>query len=465
MSGPRPARRRRQTDRRQGAVVAVLAISSFVVVLDYAGVVILLPAILDDLGGGLDGISWVLAALLLPFVVLLLPAFRVVDRVGPGPVLIVGLSLFVLGSVAAGLSTSIPALLTARVVQGCGAACSEAAVAVLVRRTRRQSGTDRARDAQRGAFFLAAALGPVLPGAIATGLSWEYFFWINAALTAGLLVAAVLCLPVSGVANRSRPLDLPGTLAGGAGLVLLFLGLIEGPRLGWASPGAVLALVAAPACFGVFVVVERRSGDPLVRPSLFAARRYAVGNVLRAATEFTSLGIFLPLSHFLQAGLGHSALIAGLILTAVIVGAVFSAAVTEPLVERVDVRCLVVPGFLAVTAGTLWLAHVSPMSSWWSFLGPLAVVGVGIGALEGPTEDASARDVPRTQADAAERVSYATYLLGIGLGVAVVSAVWQTSASLGAATAVNHALVTCGVVAALGAGGAMFLTSDPVPRD
>lgn len=252
----------------------------------------------------------------------------------------------------------------------------------------------------------------------------------------------------------------------------------------------------------LFVWTERRVWNPLVDVALFTDRLFAVGTLLRGATEFASLGVFFALSHFMQVQLGYSAVVTGLLLLAIIGGAVVTSPVAETLSGRVDVRWLVIPGFLLVAAGTFWVAHIEPQTNWTFFLAPLAVAGAGFGLLEAPTTSATQRDIPPTQGEAAWRVSYTIYLLGIGLEVAMVSGVWQhelvaniqaalsraslppevvdrmfASLSEGGvnspgparitgliqetfAQAIHTALLSCVIVAALGAAVALFCSSN-----
>src|SRR5699024_3363485 len=124
--------------------------------------------------------------------------------------------------------------------------------------------------------------------------------------------------------------------------------------------------------------------------------------------------------------LGHSAFVTGLLLMSVIIGGMFVSPITEPLSKRVDGRWLVIPGFLLVAGGTFWLAHVSTESGWAFFLAPLAIAGAGFVAQEGPTMGIRDRNVSPEQFDDAWCICYTIFLLGVGLGVAVVSAVWQS---------------------------------------
>jgi hypothetical protein len=176
----------------------------------------------------------------------------------------------------------------------------------------------------------------------------------------------------------------------------------------------------------LFVLGERRASDPLVGPGLLASRHFGVGNLGRGLGEFASLGLFFALSHFLQEQLGYSPLEAGGLLMSIIIGAVIVAPVSESLAGKVDVRLLVIPGFLLIAAGTFWVTFSAADSRWLFFLAPLAVAGAGFGLQEEPTAATALGDVPAARSLAARNVSYVAYLLGITAGVAVVSGVWQS---------------------------------------
>jgi MFS family permease len=357
---------------------------------------------------------------------------------------------------------------------------------------------------QRASVFAGAALGPILSGCITTVFSWRYLFWLNLLLAATVVAGAVLLLPASRASQTGRRFDLPGLLLGAPGLFFLMFPLIEGARLGWRSPAVVGSFVLSGILLALFVVTERQVRDPLAPLMLFHDRLFAVGNMLRGVTEFASLGVFFVLSHFLQVQLGYSALVTGLLLMSIIGGALVTSPIAEALVGRVDVRWLVIPGFVLVAMGTFWVAHVSPETGWVFFIAPLAVAGAGFGALESPTTSAMQRHIMPAQEEAAWRVSYTVYLLGIGLGVAVVSAVWQNQlveyvhetlfrinlppamvnrfvssvlagGSRGSGTAyiealiqqafahaINAALLSCVAVAVLGAIVALFFSSGQV---
>lgn len=408
------------------AALATMTLGSFIVVLDAAIVFIPLPAILADLDGTLDQGAWVLGAFILVFAVFLVPSARLAQRYDRRVSFVVGTSVFTAASLACALAPSMEVLLAARAVQGLGAALLETSVFALLKAVFPEPERERAFRVQAGAVGLGALLGPILGGVLTTGLSWHFVFWLNVLVGVVVLAAALLVVPSSRGEGAARG-DVTGVVLGGAALLLTTFALIEGPPIGWGSPVVVGSLVAAVVLFVCCAAWERRSSTPLVEWRLFRFRRFATGNVLRGAAEFASLGLFFAVSHFLQTELGYSALVAGALLMAVIVGALLGSPVAEAATARVDVRWLVVTGFVLLAGGIFWVAHVAPDTGWEFFIAPLLVAGAGFGLMESTVTEGTRTALPDARSTDGWATSYTSYLLGIVLGIAAVAAVWQSA--------------------------------------
>lgn len=470
-------------DWRQRTTLAMLSVTSFVVIFNAAALPIPLPSIMEDFGATLDEMTWVFAAFVIVFAVLLLPCARLGDRYGRRRLFLTGAVVIVLASVTCALALSLGALIAAQAVLGAGAAMVEPAIYATITATIPPPLQSRAFRLQTVGVFAGAGLGPVLSGLVTTGLSWEFVFWLDALLATVALIGAWWILPESHNPHHRPRRSALATAAGSIGVVALMAGIIEGARLGWGDSWVIVSLFAVSAiAVLLFVTIQARSRKRLVDSALFQHRRFIVGNVARALTEFTSLAIFFALSHFLQVQLGYSALAAGTLLMVIIAATITTAPIASAFNGRVDVRWLILPGFALVAAATFWTAHVSPETHWTFFIAPLALFGAGIGALEEPAQNATHADLPSEAKEPGWRVAYVTYLLGIALGVAVVSAVWQTylvanlparSFSQGIpgdvgepaifAAAVNTALLSCVIAAALGLLIAVFLS--PTSRE
>lgn len=449
-------------DRRQWLSLVVMTVSTFVVLLDTTVVNVALPVIVRDLDGSLDAATWVLAGFVLAFAVLLLPAARVADRYGRRLMFVLGMAVFGAASLWCALSGSLAQLVTARVLQGAGAAMVEPTVLALITTTMPSTRRGLAFGVQGIAAGLGVLLGPTLGGAVTTGLSWEYVFLLNVPVALLAVIVAPFVVQESRTSSPAKGVDLPGVALSSAGLFLLVFPMIEGERLGWTSPVVLGSFAAAAVTLTCFVLVERRVARPLLDLRLFADRLFAVGNVLRAVVQFVTLGTFFPVVLLLQLELGYSALGSAVVLLPLVVASVVLSPVAGSLSDRVDVRLLVVPGLLLVAAGAVLLALAVTATGLPLLLVALGVVGAGLGMLEAPTTSATLRDVPEHRAGLASGVSYVTLLVGAELGLAVSTAVVQYQVADGStfADAVRTALLVCAVVAGAAAVlGSRFATN------
>lgn len=479
-------------EKRQLLLLIILTISSFIVILDFASIFIPLPTIMEDLNGTLDQGTWIIVAFILAFVIFLLPCASLADYFGKRRFFLIGILLFTISSVASALAPSMEFLIGARVFLGIGAAMMEYSVYTLIRITIPANRQNQAFKIQGAAFIAGAIFAPLVSGAITTLLSWDYIFWLNMLVGILIFFSSLRIIPDLVAEKDPRRLDLPGLTLSATGLFLLFFAIIEGARFNWNSPLILGSFGAAVVLLTIFVIVEFRVQKPTVDLRLFKDRLFGIGNVLRGASEFTSMGIYFGISHFMQVQLGYSALFTGLLLVSVIVGGLV-ASVTEPLSKRFEGRWLIVPGFLVVAGGTFWLAHVTSNTAWTFFIAPLAIAGAGFTVQEGPTMNARDRNIQSEDADGAWRISYTILVLSIGLGVSVVSAILQSkfisnikvelpgsqlspgvsdiisSALLNGemssnpaafSNAVNTSLLSCVVVSLLGAGIALFFSTN-----
>lgn len=434
----------------------LLALVSFTVVLDLAGVVILLPSIQGDLAVDLSAATWVIAAFTLAWAAAVPLGFVVAVRYAPSRTLGPGLWLLGMASVVAALAPTWPELVCARVGQGTAAAVVSASAWLVTQDPTTGPHDGRCARAVGTGALLGAAAGPVLPGMLATWATWRAQFWLEAAMAVGLALVLATgrdLVPARSPSGRRSAASLRETRTQMLGVLVVAgaaAAVIEVPSHGWNSAIVLLALAAAILVSGGLLIDQFDQRGAAVSMQLLRRRSFGIGNAVRALTEFTSLGIFLPLSGHLQLQLGHSPLAAGLILLSIIVGALLTAPVAEHLEGRIDPRWLLIPGFALVAAGAAWLARLPASPPWWSFIVPLIVVGAGTGALEAPADSAVRRDTPAGAEGPAWVVSEVSYLLGIGTGIAVTSAAWEGAGADGP-EGVRAALYLCAASAVVGA--------------
>lgn len=410
---------------RQWLTLAVLTLSTFLVLLDASVVNVALPQIVGDLDGTLDQATWVVAGFILAFAAPLVLFGKLGDVFGRRRLFVLGVAVFALASLGCALAPSMNFLIAARVGQGVGGAMLEPATLALIKATFPRERLGLAFGVQGITAGVATAVGPTLGGVLTTSFSWRWIFLINIPVGLVAIGAILLAVAESRAEGASRRIDVPGFLLSGAGVFFLVFALVEGQRLGWDSSPILGSLAAATLSFVAFVLVERRVRNPLVNLSLFGDRLFAVGNALRGVTLFVLLAAVFVLPLYWQTQLGYSALQAGLVLLPLSVVSFFLSPIAGSLADKVDVRWLVGSGFLAVAASALWLSRLTPESGWVFFAAPLALFGAGLAFLFAPTVTATLRNVPDEKSGVASGVSFTAGEIGAALGVAVAAAVLQ----------------------------------------
>src|SRR6478735_1303257 len=211
------------------------------VTLDNLVVTTALPVIRKDLGASIEGLEWTVNAYTLTFAVLLLTGAALGDRFGRRRMFAIGLSIFTLASAAAALAPSIGALDAARAVQGLGGAIVMPLTLTILSAAVPPQRRGLALGAWGGISGLAVALGPVVGGAVVSGISWHWIFWLNVPI--GIVLIPLALLRLDETYGPSSKLDLPGLGLASAGLFGIVWGLVRGNSVGWGSPEILGALV------------------------------------------------------------------------------------------------------------------------------------------------------------------------------------------------------------------------------
>lgn len=410
-------------------VLLVLCMGFFMILLDTTIVNIAVPSILDAFQASLDQILWILNAYILVYAVLLITAGRLGDLFGQRQLFALGLAVFTAASAFAGLAQDTNQLILARAIQGVGGALiTPQTLAIL---------TSIFPAERRGAAFgvwgavagVAAITGPTLGGLIVTNWSWRWIFYVNLPIGLAALVATYLVIPDLRPGRR-HSLDLPGVLLASAGLFGIVFGLIEGEHYGW---GTLSGWLTIPHVIGAGILIlvlfagwERFQSEPLVPFSLFADRNYLLMNWVGAAVAFGMLGLFLPLTLYLQSVLGMTALQAGLTVAPLALTSMIVAPLAGRLADRTGGKYLLMAGLLLYAAAVALISRVaSPESSWTTLLLPLILTGLGQGLVFAPMATIAMRHIRPQVAGAASGVLNTTRQVGAVIGSAVVGAVLQ----------------------------------------
>ena len=444
---------------RRWRALVLLCLAQFMVILDVTVVNVALPRIADDLDLDRATLTWVVTAYTLCFGGLMLLGGRLADAVGRRRTFLTGLAVFTLASLASGIAANGEMLVAARAAQGVGAALlSPAALSIL---TTTFSGAERNRALGVWAALggAGAAVGVLLGGLFTQGPGWEWVFFLN--VPVGLLVAAALprVVAADAGAQRAQRVDLPGAAIATTAIALLIYGLVRAGDAGWTDGGTLLALAAALALLAGFVLVERRTQVPLIRPALLTRRPVLAGNLVMLAAAGLLLSHFFLSSQYLQRTLDVGPLATGLLFLPVALVIGLGTHLGVRIVGRLGGRPAAVAGFLLVAVGALLLTRLpGEGSAVVSLLPGLALSGLGLGAALVAATTTAMAHVEERDAGTASGLINTGHELGASLGIALVSSIAAASLAgpgaggVGGFTAAFAALALAAVAAAAVAG-------------
>jgi EmrB/QacA subfamily drug resistance transporter len=406
------------------STLAVIAVAQFMVVLDVTIVNVALPDIQRDLGFSASGLQWVVSAYTLLFGGFLLLGGRAADLLGRRRVFIVGLALFGLTSLIAGLAQNPEQLVVMRAIQGLsGALLSPAAFAILTVTFKHGRERNIAMGVWGGLAGLGGTLGVIAGGLLVDSLSWRWVFLVNVPIAIALAAIVPLFVGESKVTTTgTRTFDVAGALLSTAGLLAIVLGVIRAEPLGWSSFEVIGLLAGGLALLAAFVRVEARSAAPLVPLSLFRSRGLTTSIVALALNGAAFLAMFFLTAIFLQQVRGLTALETGLQFLPMGIAAIASAVIASQLVTRFGTKPVQFGGAALSVVGLLLLSGADATGSYaLTILPGLVLFGMGIIAVGTPASIAAVADVSHDHAGAASGVVNAGYQVGGALGLAAIT--------------------------------------------
>ncbi|MEV5968538.1 MFS transporter [Streptomyces sp. NPDC051921] len=408
--------------RRRWTVLAVCALSMFLVGVDTTIVNVGLPEIGRGLGTGTRGLAWVVDAYTVVLAGLLVVSGALADRFGRRRVFRAGLVVFGLASLACALAPSLGALVAARAVQGIGASMlSPVALAIVVSAMPDPRERARAIGVWAAVFGLSMAAGPVTGGALIAAFGWRSVFWFNVPVVVLALTLVALFVPESR-GQRARRLDLPGQLLLTAALGLTVGVLIEGPRLGWGSPAALTGYALAGLAAAGFVAVEQRRPEPLMDLGLFRRPAFTTA-VLGATAVFVALNVTLLLTTLhLQHTRGLTPLASGLATLPMALGATVCAPWSGSLVGRYGPRRPLLLAGAFTTAGGLCLVGLGRDTGMPLLLGAHLLIGIGFGFANAPLTNTAVGGLPPSRAGVAGAITSTARQVGSAVGIALAGA-------------------------------------------
>jgi EmrB/QacA subfamily drug resistance transporter len=380
------------------------------------------PAIIDDLGGFTE-FPWLFSVYLLAQAVSVPIYGKLADLFGRKPLILVGVGLFVLGSVLCGIAWSMSSLIAFRVVQGLGAGAVQPIGMTIVGDIYSLAERAKVQGYLASVWAISSVVGPTLGGLFADYLSWRWIFFVN--VPVGAAAAWMLVRRFTEQAGRrGHRIDYAGAALLGLGGTLLLLGLLEGGvRWPWDSPMSIGIFTGAAALLVLFVLVERRAAEPILPLWVFRHRVLNSTNAASLIVGVLVLGLSTYVPLFAQEVFGSSAVVAGFALAAMSIGWPIAASVAGRLYLTIGFRWTLLLGTGFVTAGSALLIAVDGSSSVLHLALACFVLGIGFGFVASPAVVAAQSSVAWTSRGVATGAAMFSRSIGSAVGVAVFAAV------------------------------------------
>ncbi|MGE2836339.1 MFS transporter [Mycobacterium sp. SMC-4] len=398
-----------------------LLVGFFMILVDATIVAVANPAIMASLDVGYDAVIWVTSAYLLAYAVPLLVAGRLGDRFGPKNVYLAGLAVFTLASLWCGLSDTIGMLVTARVVQGVGAALLTPQTLTVITRTFPAHRRGVAMSVWGATAGVATLIGPLAGGVLVDTLGWPWIFIVN--VPVGVLGLALAVWLVPALPTQTHRFDIPGVVLSGIGLFLIVFALQEGQANDWAP------WIWASIGIGVVVMVgfvywqSVNTGEPLIPLRIFGDRDFSMSNFGVATIGFVATGMLLPLMFYAQSVCGLSPTRAAVLVAPMAVATGVLAPIVGRIVDRAHPRSVIGFGFATLAVGVTWLSiEMTPTTPIWRLVLPLTVLGVAMAFIWSPLAATATRNLPAALAGAGSGVYNTTRQVGSVVGSAGMAA-------------------------------------------
>jgi EmrB/QacA subfamily drug resistance transporter len=366
-------------------VLAATVLGSGMAFLDSTVVGIALPAIHSNFGGGVAALQWVVTGYSLTLAAFLLLGGALGDRFGRRRIFSLGIALFAVFSAACGLAPTAGLLTGARILQGVGGALLTPGSLAILQASFRAEDTSRAIGAWSGLSGVASAAGPLIGGYLLAVASWRWLFFINVPFAVFVLVITARHVPESSDPTSTGRIDTPGAALGAAFLAGLTYGLIEGPTRGWSDPLVVSAFVLAALTGPAFLVLERRTKNPLMPLTLFKSRQFSGANAVTFVVYGALGGALFLLPTVLQLVAHYTPTDSGLALLPMTLIMLLFSARSGQLSARIGPRLQMSVGPVLAGAGLALLARATTPGSYWTQVFPAVVVfGAGMAVTVAP---------------------------------------------------------------------------------
>jgi EmrB/QacA subfamily drug resistance transporter len=406
----------------RGPVLLAVMLSVGLVAIDATILATAVPSVVGDLGGFTE-FPWLFSVYLLAQAVSVPLYGKLSDVVGRKPVMLVGIGLFVLGSLLCGLAWSMGALIAFRVVQGLGAGAVQPVSMTIIGDIYSMAERAKVQGYVASVWALSSVIGPTLGGVFSDYLSWRWIFFVN--LPLGAAAAWMLARRFhEDVERRKHSIDYAGATLLAVGGTLLLLGLLEGgQRWAWDSATSLVLFAVSAALLALFVVVERRAAEPMLPLWVLGDRTLNAANLASMVVGVLTLGLSSYVPLYAQGVLGHGAVVAGLALAAMTLGWPVAASNAGRFYLGIGFRWTLLMGAVFAVVGGLVLLTVGAGSTVGHLAGACFVIGIGFGFVASPAVVAAQSTVTWRSRGVVTGANMFARSVGSAVGVAIFGAV------------------------------------------
>lgn len=408
----------------RGPILVALMVSMALVALDSTVLATSVPSIVRDLGG-FASFPWLFSVYLLTQAIALPIYAKLSDVFGRKPVILVGIGIFLLGSILCGAAWNMPALIVFRAVQGLGAGAIQPTTSTIAGDIYTVEERAKAQGYLASVWGIAAVLGPAIGGLFSQFVTWRLIFLVNVPLC--LLAGVLLIRNFNERVERQRhraPVDYLGAALLTAGMTLIILAVLEGGQAwAWVSVPGVGCVVLGATLLAAFVLVERGIEHAVLPLWVFGRRLLLTTTLVSLGVGATLIGLSSYVPTFLEGSIGTPPILAGLAVAAQSIGWPITAALAGRIYLRIGFRNTALIGVTVVIAGAAALYLASHAPNAWTAAACCFVIGSGLGLMSTPTLVAAQSAVEWGQRGVATGTNMLARAIGSSVGVAAFGAV------------------------------------------
>jgi len=402
-------------------ILVVVGLIVFILTADNTILNIAIPTLGQALKADASTVKWFIEAYILVFCGLMLTGGSLADRFGVRVLIPVGLAIYGVFTVVAGITGNSGLLIVGRAGMGLGAAMMFPATLSVLKQVFSDAERPRAIAFWSGAAILGAMFGPLLGGWMIEHFAWNALFLYKIPI---VLIAGILgWILIPRLPTRAVPLDLLGSLLSVAGVTSLVFAIIEGPKLGLASLEFWLLMVTAVGLIAAFILWERRVAHPLLDVTLFKNPAFSAASLSVVLGYFAISGLAFSLPQYLQYVSGYTPLQAALRTLPFAVAALIGNVIGEPVIAWIGTRWTIVTGLLITAASFLLFAMVSSSTGDLTIIIAGSLLGFGAGISGTASFTSVLQSVPSDKAGSASAVNETGIEFGNALGLAVLGTV------------------------------------------